>query len=164
MPATSTLQYCAAIWLITPSLSSLCHVQVRSYFHLKIKILQKLNIPTCKNHTTKIFFLDFPANVSYVHIRNATLDYINATEVRWRMLKSLAITDGKIHSMKGQFLMMTPILCLNLSNNALLEMENNSLIRLSQLTTLDLSYNNLTHLPALNVMNGREFWLDICGK
>ena len=59
--------------------------------------------------------------------------------------------------------MMTPILCLNLSNNALLEMDNNSLVRLSQLTTLDLSYNNLTHLPALNIMNGREFWLDISG-
>jgi hypothetical protein len=108
--------------------------------------------------------LDFPTNVSYVHIRNATLDFINATEVRWRMLKSLAITDGRIQRIKGQFLMMTPILCLNLSNNALLEMENNSLIRLAQLTTLDLSYNNLTHLPALNIMNGREFWLDISGK
>lgn len=59
---------------------------------------------------------------------------------------------------------MTPMVCLNLSNNALMEMENSSLIRLSQLTTLDLSFNNLTHLPSLNIMNGREFWLDICGK
>ncbi|XP_014211946.1 protein halfway-like [Copidosoma floridanum] len=107
---------------------------------------------------------NFPINVSYVHIRNATLDYINATEVRWRMLKSLAITDGKIQRIKGQFLMMTPIFCLNFSNIALLEMENNSLIRLAQLTTLDLSHNNLMHLPALNIMNGREFWIDISGK
>lgn len=59
---------------------------------------------------------------------------------------------------------MTPTLCLNLSNNALIEIDNNSLIRLAQLTTLDLSYNNLTHLPALNTMNGREFWLDISGN
>ncbi|KAJ8679556.1 hypothetical protein QAD02_015343 [Eretmocerus hayati] len=108
--------------------------------------------------------IDFPINVSYVHIRNATLDLINVTEVRWRMLKSLAITDGNISRVKGQFMMMTPILCLNLSNNALLEMDNNSLVRLSQLSTLDLSYNNLTHLPALNLMNGREFWLDIAGS
>ncbi|XP_031781227.1 protein halfway isoform X1 [Nasonia vitripennis] len=107
---------------------------------------------------------NFPDNVSYIHIRNATLDFINVTEVRWRMLKSLAVTDGKIHRIRGQFLMMTPILCLNFSNNALLEMENNSLSRLTQLTTLDLSYNNLTHLPALNIMNGREFWLDISGS
>lgn len=101
--------------------------------------------------------------MSYIHIRNVTVDYINVSEVRWRMLKSLAITDGKIHRIKGQFLIMTPILCLNLSNNALLEIDNNSFIRLAQLTTLDLSYNNLTHLPALNIINGREFWLDISG-
>lgn len=60
--------------------------------------------------------------------------------------------------------MMTPTQCLNLSNNALVEVENNSLTRLAQLTTLDLSYNNLTHLPALNTMSGREFWLDISGE
>lgn len=85
------------------------------------------------------------------------------SEVRWRMLKSLAVTDGRIKQVKGQFLMMTPIVCLNLSNNALVEIENKSLTRLAQLTTLDLSYNNLTHLPALNT-NGREFWLDISGN
>ncbi|KAM0737008.1 Protein halfway [Formica fusca] len=103
------------------------------------------------------------SNISYVHIRNATLDAFNASETRWRMLKSLAITDGKIRKVQGQFLMMTPTQCLNLSNNALMEVENNSLTRLAQLTTLDLSYNKLTHLPALNTMNGREFWLDISG-
>jgi len=110
------------------------------------------------------YLLGFPySNISYVHIRNATLDIFNASEIRWRMLKSLAITDGRIKKVQGQFRMMTPTQCLNLSNNALMEVENNSLIRLAQLTTLDLSYNNLTHLPALNTMNGREFWLDISG-
>ncbi|KYM76611.1 Protein halfway [Atta colombica] len=103
------------------------------------------------------------SNISYVHIRNATLDVFNVSEVRWRMLKSLAITDGKINRLRGQFRMMTPIQCLNLSNNELREVENNSLTRLVQLTTLDLSYNKLTYLPALNTMNGREFWLDISG-
>lgn len=102
--------------------------------------------------------------MSYIHIRNATLDVFNASEVRWRMLESLAVTDGKINRVKGQFLIMAPILCLNLSNNALVEIENKSLTRLAQLTTLDLSYNNLTHLPALNTRNGREFWLDISGN
>lgn len=60
--------------------------------------------------------------------------------------------------------MMTPTVCLNLSNNGLVEVENNSLTRLVQLTTLDLSYNNLTHLPTLNTINGRDFWLDISGE
>ncbi|XP_011154131.1 protein halfway isoform X1 [Harpegnathos saltator] len=107
--------------------------------------------------------MGFPwLNISYVHIRNATLDTFKTSEVRWRKLKSLAVTDGRISRVKGQFLMKTPIVCLNLSNNALVEVENNSLTRLEQLATLDLSYNNLTHLPALNT-NGREFWLDISG-
>ncbi|KAK0160382.1 hypothetical protein PV328_007796 [Microctonus aethiopoides] len=59
--------------------------------------------------------------------------------------------------------MMTPTHCLNLSNNAMVDIENNSFTRLAQLTSLDISYNNITHLPALNTMNGREFWLDISG-
>ncbi|XP_012272897.1 protein halfway isoform X2 [Orussus abietinus] len=106
---------------------------------------------------------NFPANVTYIHIRNATIDSVNVSEVRWRRLKSLAVTDGRVNRVKGQFLMMTPIHCLNLSNNALVEVENKSFTRLSLLTTLDLSFNNITHLPALNTMNTREFWLDISG-
>ncbi|KAG8040923.1 hypothetical protein G9C98_001911 [Cotesia typhae] len=119
-----------------------------------------LNIKTFE---TGLACSNFPVNVSYIHIRNATLEALNVSEVKWRRLKSLAITDGKINRIKGQFLMMTPTHCLNLSNNALTEIENNSFTRLSQLTSLDLSYNNMTHLPALNIMNGREFWLDISG-
>lgn len=118
----------------------------------------------CKYSNNILIIIGFPSNISYIHIRNATLDVFNVSEIRWRRLKSLAITDGKINRVKGQFRMMTPTVCLNLSNNALIEVENNSLTRLAQLTTLDLSYNNLTHLPALNTMNGREFWLDISGK
>lgn len=87
----------------------------------------------------------------------------DANDTRWRMLKSLAITDGKINRVMGQFLMMAPTKCLNFSNNALVEVESNSLNRLWHLSILDLSYNNLTHLPALN-MNGRALWLDISGN
>ncbi|XP_012235587.1 protein halfway isoform X2 [Linepithema humile] len=107
--------------------------------------------------------IGFSSNISYIHIRNATLDEFDANETRWRMLKSLAITDGKIKRVMGQFLIMAPTQCLNFSNNALVEVESNSLKWLALLSILDLSYNNLTHLPALNTMNGREFWLDISG-
>lgn len=127
--------------------------------------MQLLTIMT-RNHYYDLcqIILGFPLlNISYVHIRNATLDIFKTSEVRWRKLKSLAVTDGRINRVKGQFLMKTPIACLNLSNNALIEVENNSLTRLEQLAILDLSYNNLTHLPALNT-NGREFWLDISGN
>lgn len=103
-------------------------------------------------------------NISYLHIRNATLDVFDVSEVRWKMLKSLAITDGRINQVKGEFFAKTPIECLNLSNNALVEVEHNLLTPLERLLTLDLSYNNLTHLPSLNAMQGRKFWLDISGK
>ncbi|XP_043282733.1 protein halfway isoform X2 [Venturia canescens] len=116
-----------------------------------------------RNFETGLACANFPANVSYIHIRNATFDTFNVSEVRWRRLKSLSITDGRINRIKGQFLMMAPTHCLNLSNNGLSEVENNSFTRLAQLATLDLSYNNITHLPALNTMSGREFWLDISG-
>ncbi|XP_015122047.1 protein halfway [Diachasma alloeum] len=126
------------------------------------------NAVYCCNLSAKSFEFglacaNFPSNVSYIHIRNATLDVFNVSEVKWRRLKSLAITDGRINRIKGQFLMMTPTQCLNLSNNGLIEIENNSFTRLAQLTSLDLSYNNVTHLPALNTMHGREFWIDISG-
>lgn len=125
---------------------------------------QRAFVKTFTSTDNILFFSGFPSNISYIHMRNVTLDVFNVSEIRWRRLKSLSITDGKINRVKGQFRMMTPTTCLNLSNNALIEVENNSLTRLAQLTTLDLSYNNLTHLPALNTMNGREFWLDISGK
>ena len=131
-------------------------LECASKFYIKFLFMYLVN--KLKN------FLDFSSSVSHIHIRNATLNYFNASEVRWRMLKSLTVTDGKINRVKGQFLMMTPITCLNFSNNSLLEIEHNSLIRLAQLSTLDLSNNNLTRLPALNIINGREFWLDISGK
>lgn len=99
-----------------------------------------------------------------IHIRNATMDNFWADDKRWRQLESLAITDGHIKYVKHQFRIMTPLVCLNLSNNELLEMSNNSLNRLTRLTTLDLSNNNLTDLPNLNTINDRTFWLDIVGK
>lgn len=140
-----------------------CKRIILSHTNLEESAVLCCNLNSPKAFEEGLSCTNFPVNVSYVHIRNATLDVFNASEVRWRRLKSLALTDGRINRVKGQFLMMTPTLCLNLSNNGLVEMENNSLTRLAQLTTLDLSYNNLTHLPALNTMNGREFWLDISG-
>ncbi|XP_051173191.1 protein halfway isoform X2 [Leptopilina boulardi] len=140
-----------------------CKRIILSHSHVEENAVLCCNLNSYKAFEDGLSCSNFPVNVSYIHIRNSTLDVFNASEVRWRRLKSLAVTDGKIYRVKGQFLMMTPILCLNLSNNGLVEMENNSLTRLAQLTTLDLSYNNLTHLPALNTMNGREFWLDISG-
>lgn len=108
-----------------------------------------------------IFSIDYSNHVSYLHIRNATLESFNVTGVKWRRLKSLALTDGKIKRIQDQFFMMTPTHCLNLSNNGLLEIENNSFTRLTLLKSLDLSYNNITHLPAIS---GRELWIDISGK
>ncbi|XP_015516881.1 protein halfway isoform X2 [Neodiprion pinetum] len=101
--------------------------------------------------------------VTHIHIRNATIDTIFADDKRWRSLKSLAITDGSVKHVKEQFMMMTPLVCLNLSNNGLVDIADNSLNRLNQLTTLDLSNNKLLDLPNLNSIKDRVFWLDIAG-
>lgn len=113
-----------------------------------------------KNFESSLACANYSNHVSYLHIRNATLESFNVTGVKWRRLKSLALTDGKIKRIKDQFFMMTPTHCLNLSNNGLLEIENNSFTRLALLKSLDLSYNNITHLPAIS---GRELWIDISG-
>lgn len=98
--------------------------------------------------------------MSHLHIRNSTFDVFDLGDVSLNGLKSLAITDGSINRIKGH-LSIDSISCLNFSNNALVNVENNSLIQLTELNTLDLSHNNLTHLPSLDT--NHELWLDISG-
>ncbi|XP_057321539.1 protein halfway-like [Microplitis mediator] len=99
---------------------------------------------------TSLDCANFSSNIYDLHIRNATIDILDVSEVKWKNLKSLSITDGQINRVEGQFLNDTKISCLNLSNNALTDIENNFMSQLNYLKHLDLSYNNITHLPALN--------------
>ncbi|KAK4872493.1 hypothetical protein RN001_014522 [Aquatica leii] len=82
-----------------------------------------------------------------LHIRNATLDVLNVTHSAWRQLLSLAITDGSINRIVGEFGKHTTISCLNFSSNSINKFEDRSLVNLYNLSVLDLSHNNLMDVP-----------------
>lgn len=100
--------------------------------------------------------------VSELHIRNATLPELNISLPNFRRLKSLSVTDGHISRVIGEFAKRTPIQCLNLSNNALTSIEERALVHLTNLSTLDISHNNLTGMPNFKI--GTNIRMDISGN
>lgn len=59
----------------------------------------------------------------------------------------MSITDGSIGKVVGTFPKMTSISCLNVSSNGIVEIQNRSFVNLINLTTLDLSNNQLDSIP-----------------
>lgn len=96
-----------------------------------------------------------------VHVRNASLDRLDAGSQFWQSLVSLAITDSHVSSIFGHF--TGSLTCLNLSSNGLVEADPQAFKHLTELTLLDLSHNKLKHLPEINVKQP-HFWLDISGN
>lgn len=93
-----------------------------------------------------------------IHIINARQSELNVTTLKmFKTIKSLAITDGNISRITGQFAMMTSHTCLNFSNNNITEISDRALSNLSSLKLLDLSSNNLTKLPSLK----NQIFIDI---
>lgn len=64
----------------------------------------------------------------------------------------MSVTDGKIDKVVGAFSKHTSISCLNLSNNALNDIDRRSFVHLHNLSMLDLSHNNLSEVPNFNKM------------
>ena len=83
-----------------------------------------------------------------VHIFNATIETLNLSKPIWKRLSSLAVTDGKIKKLVDTFQRMTSaMVCLNFSNNDIIDIDKRALVVLTNLTHLDLSFNNLTSMP-----------------
>lgn len=88
-----------------------------------------------------------------IHVRNATIDELDISLKLWKLLDSLAITDGQINRIVREFPKFSQPKCLNLSNNNLHTIPTRALKDLTRLQTLDLSHNNLSTVPNLNNLN-----------
>lgn len=83
-----------------------------------------------------------------VHIINARTE-INLSQMNiLKQVESLAITDGNISRITGQFSRFFSAKCMNLSNNNITDISDRAMHNLNQLQILDLSANNLTKLPS----------------
>lgn len=103
------------------------------------------------------------AGITAVHIRNATLDKLDASSDKWTHLVSLSVTDSRVPRLVKLFGSEFRLTCLNLSNNGLNEVDPRVLSMLPKLSKLDLSHNNLTTLPEVNV-HVTHFFIDISGN
>jgi hypothetical protein len=84
-----------------------------------------------------------------VHIINARQKEIDVSTLNSiKKVQSLAITDGSITKITGQFAKFSSIICLNFSSNNISEISDRALSHLNHLKLLDLSSNNLTKLPS----------------
>ncbi|KAJ9601571.1 hypothetical protein L9F63_000314 [Diploptera punctata] len=76
-------------------------------------------------------------------------------------LKSIAITDSKVHHVVSQNITnLSSLQCLNLSNNNIHLVDDNLIKHLPKLELLDLSFNNLTNLSMTPPTNN-NFSLDV---
>lgn len=90
---------------------------------------------------------------SHIHVRNATLDELDISMKMWKLLDSLAITDGHVERIVKEFPKFSQPKCLNMSNNNLHVIPTRALKDLTRLQILDLSHNNLSTIPNLNNLN-----------
>lgn len=88
-----------------------------------------------------------------IHVRNATLDELDISLKVWKLLDSLAITDGQVNRIVKEFPKFSQPRCLNMSNNHLHSVPTRALKDLTRLQILDLSHNNLSTVPNLNSLN-----------
>lgn len=98
---------------------------------------------------TTHFIAGISNNITALHIRNLTLDFLDLSKSTWRMLSNMSITDGRIKRVGKDFGKHATVSCLNLSSNGIVEFEDRSLVNLYKLKMLDLSNNNLTEIPSL---------------
>ncbi|XP_049873712.1 protein halfway isoform X2 [Pectinophora gossypiella] len=108
-------------------------------------------------------------NVTNLHVLNASIEELNVSTAQYRRLVSMALTDGNIGKIVGQFPKHSSIACLNISHNNLtsakLEPSNQRpFAYLFNLTMLDASANNLTEFPLSLVQSNRKITVDFSGN
>ncbi|CAH2244598.1 protein halfway [Pararge aegeria] len=108
-------------------------------------------------------------NTTNLHVLNATIDELDVSQSIFRRLTSMALTDGNIGKIIGQFPKHSSIACLNISNNNLSSATLQPPIQrpfayLFNLTVLDASRNNLTEFPLSLVQSNRKISVDLSGN
>ncbi|XP_047991019.1 protein halfway isoform X2 [Leguminivora glycinivorella] len=107
-------------------------------------------------------------NITNLHVLNATITELDLSQSVFRRLASMALTDGNIGQIVGQFPKHSSIACLNISNNNLTTAKLPSTLRpfayLFNLTVLDASANNLTEFPLSLVQSNRKIFIDMSGN
>ncbi|VVC91380.1 unnamed protein product [Leptidea sinapis] len=108
-------------------------------------------------------------NTTNLHVLNATIDELDVSQSIFRRLTSMALTDGNIGKIVGQFPKYSSIACLNISNNNLSSATLKPPIQrpfayLFTLTVLDASSNNLTEFPLSLVQSNRKISVDLSGN
>ncbi|KAL4712077.1 hypothetical protein ACJJTC_005313, partial [Scirpophaga incertulas] len=107
-------------------------------------------------------------NTTYLHVLNATIDELDVSQAVFRRLASMALTDGNIGRISGQFPKHSSIACLNISSNNLTTAKLPSAQRpfayLFNLTVLDASANNLTEFPLSLVHSNKKISVDLSGN
>ncbi|XP_023938860.2 protein halfway isoform X2 [Bicyclus anynana] len=108
-------------------------------------------------------------NTTNLHVLNATIDELVVSQSIFRRLTSMALTDGNIGKIVGQFPKIASIACLNISNNNLSSAtlqppDHRPFSNLFNLTVLDASRNNLTKFPVSLVQSNRKISVDLSGN
>ncbi|XP_071445474.1 protein halfway isoform X2 [Hetaerina americana] len=108
-----------------------------------------------------------------LHIRNSTLQGLARALDELSplpMLSSLAMTHTVVpldDMRRGPLATLaSTVACLNLSRNGMGDLPAKALTGLGQLQALDLSHNNITHLPDLppRVPGDKSLWVDVSGN
>ncbi|XP_048478714.1 protein halfway [Plutella xylostella] len=107
-------------------------------------------------------------NITNLHVLNAEVDELDISQSVYRRLTSMALTDGNIGKITGQFRKYSSIACLNISNNNLSSATFQPSVRpfayLYNLSVLDASANNLTEFPLSLVHSNRKISVDLSGN
>ncbi|XP_038220635.1 protein halfway [Zerene cesonia] len=108
-------------------------------------------------------------NTTNLHVSNATIKDLDVSQPIFRRLTSMALTDGNIGKIVGQFPKHSPIVCLNISNNNLSSITpqpplSRPFAYLYALNVLDASSNNLTEFPLSLLQSNRKIHVDLSGN
>lgn len=103
--------------------------------------------------------------IEALHIRNASMKQLNLSDSlwkKWKNLKYLTVTNGRIDQVVGSLPKNAGITCLNFSSNLIQDFVGSPFSDLSNLNYLDVSRNSLTLVPTLT--EERNISLDISGR